>query len=152
MDDRLATRTVETTQELGVPPERAIQAFLRDEDLRGWWKVSRSLVDPRPGGVWTIVWDAYGDPPTNHMWAGTIRELDETRLLIAPMVQNEPDRPLFGPLQLEIFAEPASDGCRLTVLHHGYQHGEHWDWLHEAVVNGWVAVLADMKDWLESES
>ena len=144
------TRTVETTVDVAAAPARVIQAFLQDEDLKGWWRVTRSLVEPQSGGVWSVSWDAYGEQRTHHSWVGVIRELEEGRLVIAPLVQNEPDRPLFGPLVLEIVAEPGADGSRLTVSHHGYQHGEHWDWLHDAVVRGWRGVLAEMKDWFAS--
>ncbi len=141
------TRTVETTVRLNIAAGRAIETFLRDDDLRDWWKVSRSLVEPRPGGVWSIAWDGYGEQQTNHSWAGVIRDLGEDRLFIAPLVQNEPGRPLFGPLQLEIVTAPTDDGCELTVLHHGYRHGDDWDWLHDAVVRGWKEVLGAMKEW-----
>lgn len=145
------SRTVETTVTIAASPGRAIQAFLRDEDLRAWWKVSRSLVVPEPGGVWSIAWDRWGEEQTFHSWTGVIRRLHEHYLFIDPLVQNEPDRPLFGPMALEIRAEPSADGTALTVLHHGYQRGEHWDWIHNAVVRGWESVLADLQGWFESE-
>ncbi len=145
-----ATRTVETTVRLNATPGRTINTFLHDNDLKAWWKVSRSLVEPRPGGVWSIAWDGYGEQQTNHSWTGVIHELDKGRLVVAPLLQNEPGRPLFGPLQLEIVAAPADNGCELTVLHHGYQHGDDWDWLHDAVVRGWSAVLGELQEWLAS--
>ena len=142
------TRTVETTIRIDdVAPERVIEAFLREDDLAAWWHVSRSFVEPVAGGAWSVAWDAYGEQRTNHSWFGVVRELDDRRLVIAPLVQNEPDRPLFGPLALEIVAEARAGGSSLTVRHHGYQRGEHWDWLHDAVVRGWAMVLADMKGW-----
>ena len=146
------TRTVETTIRIDdVAPERVIEAFLRDDDLTAWWHVSRSLVEPVAGGAWSVAWDAYGEDRTNHSWCGVVRELEAHRLVIAPLVQNEPDRPLFGPLALEIVAEPRPGGSTLTVRHHGYQRGEHWDWLHDAVVRGWAGVLSDMKKWFERD-
>ena len=143
------TRTVETTIDIdNVAPERVIEAFLRDDDLTSSWKVSRCLVVPVAGGVWSVAWDGYGEGGTNHSWYGVIRQLDTRRLLIAPLVQNEPDRPLFGPLSLEIVATPIANGTNLTVRHSGYQRGEHW--LHDAVVQGWAGVLANMKAWFQT--
>ena len=145
------TRTVETTIRIDdTPPERLIQAFLQHGDLAAWWHVTRSLVEPVTGGVWSVAWDHYGKQHTDHLWVGVVSELEARRLVIAPLVQNEPDRPIFGPLALEIFAEGVSSGSSLTVRHHGYQRGEHWDWLHDAVVAGWGGALADMKLWAES--
>lgn len=146
----METRTVKTTVVIDAEPARVIQAFLDDGDLKQWWRVSRSLVEPRAGGVWSVAWDNYGEQQTDHSWVGVIREIDTSRLLVDPLVQNEPDRPLFGPLALEVVAEPEGNGTKLTVLHHGYQYGEQWDWLHDAVVRGWKAVLADMRAWFDS--
>ena len=105
-------------------------------------------MEPVAGGAWSVAWDAYGEDRTNHSWCGVVREFEAHRLVIAPLVQNEPDRPLFGPVALEIVAEPRPGGSTLTVRHHGYQRGEHWDWLHDAVVRGWAGVLTDMKKWV----
>ncbi len=146
----METRTVETTVHVVAEPGRVVRAFLDEDDLRGWWRVTRTLVEAEPGGPWSVAWDAYGDAKTDHSWVGVIRELDERRLVIAPLVQNEPDRPLFGPLELEIVVEPVPEGSRLTVLHHGYQRGEHWDWLHDMVVHGWRDVLVELKEHLEA--
>ncbi len=146
--DSHPTRPVETTVHLDAEPQKVIRAFLEDSDLKGWWRVTRSLVEAKPGGTWCIAWDGFGENKTNHSWTGVIRELDERRLVIDPLVLNEPNRPiLFGPLRLEVVAEAADGGTRLTVRHHGYQHGEHWDWLHDVVVLGWKHVLEDMTAW-----
>ena len=146
--DSQSTRTVETTVQLDAEPRRVIRAFLEGADLKEWWRVTRSLVEAKPGGTWCIAWDDFGENKTNHSWMGVIRELDKRQLVIDPLVLNEPNRPiLFGPLRLEVLAEAADDGTKLTVLHHGYQHGEHWDWLYGVVVQGWKQVLADMTDW-----
>jgi uncharacterized protein YndB with AHSA1/START domain len=143
------TRTVETSVDVAVVPGRAIAAFLTHHDLAGWWKVSRSLTEPTLGAPWAVAWDAYGDAGTDHAWFGVVRKLADDRLLIDPLVMNEPDRPLFGPLALEISAQRTDAGSRVTVRHQGYRHGQHWDWLHEAVVIGWKEVLDDYQRWLE---
>jgi hypothetical protein len=63
----------------------------------------------------------------------------------------EPERPLFGPLELEIVVTPAKEGTSLTVYHRGYQSGEHWDWMHDTVETGWQHVLDDMQQWFQLE-
>ena len=145
-----ATRTVETSVRIDdVAPERVIEAFVRHDDLASWWRVTRSLVEPVPGGLWCVTWDEHGEHGTHHSWCGVVYERAARRLVIAPLVQNEPVRPLFGPLTLEIFAAPVTGGASLTVRHHGYQRGEDWDWLHDAVVTGWADVLVDLKAWFD---
>ena len=140
-------RTVTTRIHVPTPPERAVAAFLDAENLAGWWRVSRSFVDPRVDGVWSVAWDDHGEARTNHVWAGSILVVEARRLVVGRLVMVEPNRPLFAPLRLEVVAEPEGDGAGLTVHHHGYGRGEHWDWAHDVVVAGWAHVLDDLRDW-----
>jgi uncharacterized protein YndB with AHSA1/START domain len=147
------TRTVKSSVEIPMTPERALQAFIRSDDLHKWWRVSRSMVDPQPGGLWSVVWDDYGDNETNHAWIGVVEDVSSTRLLIKNLVMIEPGRPLFGPLQLEIVTTPVPDGhSQLTVYHRGYQYGDDWDWMHDTVTTGWKHVLSDLRGWAENSS
>lgn len=142
-----AGRSVITTRELPVAPDRVIRAFLDAEDLAGWWKVSRSLVEPEVGGVWSVSWDDWGEEKTQHSWTGVIEQLSAGRLVIRPMVMNEPGMPLLGPMTLEIRVDPTDGGSSVTVTHSGYGYGGHWDTIHELVVKGWDHVLGEMQAW-----
>lgn len=141
------TRTVETNVIIAASPERVLRAFVDRGDLQGWWQVSRSLVQEHPRGVWSVVWDDYGDAKTQHSWVGLVEEISPRRLRIGHLVMIEPGRPLFGPLELEIVVEPAEGGTSLTVYHRGYRSGKHWDWMHDVVVQGWDRVLGDLQQW-----
>ena len=141
------TRSVETTVAMPADPDKVMQAFLDDADLKGWWKISRSLVEPKVGGIWSITWDDWGEEKTQHAWIGVIEELSDDRLLVGRLVMIEPDMPLLGPLQLEISVAAADGGTSLTVSHRGYRYGDHWDTIYEMVVNGWDHVLGDMQTW-----
>jgi uncharacterized protein YndB with AHSA1/START domain len=149
--DGAASRSVETTVLVPAPPERVLRAFLEPADLRGWWKVSRSLVEAEPGGVWSVTWDDYGEEKTQHAWVGVVEELTPRGLSIGHLVMIEPRRPLFAPLQLEVLVTPAGEGTSLTVVHRGYGHGEHWDWIHAEVVRGWQHVLGDLQAWFRGQ-
>jgi uncharacterized protein YndB with AHSA1/START domain len=146
---RADTRTVETTFFIPASPERVLRSFVDEEDLQGWWKVSRTLVEEHSGGVWSVVWDDYGVDQTQHTWVGVVEELSPRRLRVSHLVMIEPGRPLYGPLQLEVTVTPAPGGSSLTVLHHGYQNGHEWDWIHDTVVRGWRHVLTDMQNWFQ---
>ncbi|MDX1403312.1 MAG: SRPBCC domain-containing protein [Woeseiaceae bacterium] len=145
------SRTVETTRIIPATPQQVLDAFLDDGGLKAWWKVSRSLVERKQGGIWSITWDDWGEDKTQHAWVGEIDELTSDRIVIGRLLMIEPDMPLFGPLQLEIRAEPVDGGTSLTVLHRGYQYGDHWDRIYELVVNGWDHVLGDMQTWATKE-
>lgn len=143
------TRTVETTIHIHASPERVVRAFIEPADLEGWWAVTRSLVEARPGGTWSVAWDDYGEERTHHVWTGVIQEVEPRRLSIGHLVMIEPDRPIFAPLYLDIVASPEDGGTRLTVSHRGYRSGEQWDWMHDTVVAGWQHVLGEMQEWFE---
>ena len=141
------TRSVEASVQIPARPERVLRAFLDAEDLRGWWKASRSLVEPEPGGLWSVTWDDYGAERSHHVWAGRIEEIGPRHLLVTDLLMVEPERRLFGPLQIEVRAEPSAEGTLLTLQHRGYQYGEDWNWAYETVIRGWDHVLGDMQEW-----
>jgi uncharacterized protein YndB with AHSA1/START domain len=145
------TRTVEATTNISASPGEVLEAFLDDGDLKAWWKVSRTLVEQKEGGVWSITWDDWGDEKTHHAWIGVIENLTADRLVIGHLVMIEPDMPLLGPMQLEIRVKPARGGTTLTLSHRGYQYGDHWDKIYDMVVNGWDHVLGDMEAWVQEE-
>jgi uncharacterized protein YndB with AHSA1/START domain len=142
------TRTVKTQVLVAASPERVLRSFVDKDDLEGWWKVSRSLVQERTGGVWSVVWDDYGEAGTQHAWVGMVEEVSPRHLRIGNLVMIEPGRPLFGPLELDVVVAAADGGSTLIVYHRGYQSGEDWDWMHDTVVKGWKHVLGDLQEWL----
>jgi uncharacterized protein YndB with AHSA1/START domain len=145
------TRSVDTELVISASPEKVMQAFLGDDDLKAWWKVSRSLVEPKHGGVWSITWDDWGPEKTQHAWIGVIEEITPNRLVVGHLVMIEPDMPLLGPMRLEITVNPARGGTLLRLSHRGYGYGRHWDSMYEMVVQGWDHVLGDMEAWFKEE-
>ena len=145
------TRSVDTEIIISASPKEVLQAFLSDDDLKAWWKVSRSLVEPKHGGVWSITWDDWGPEKTQHAWIGVIDEVTPDTLVIGHLVMIEPDMPLLGPMQLEITVNPGDGGSVLAVSHRGYGYGDHWDSIYDAVVQGWDHVLGDMEAWAQEE-
>ena len=145
------TRSVDTEIVIAASPEEVLQAFLHDDDLKAWWKVSRSLVEPKHGGVWSITWDDWGSEKTQHAWIGVIDEVTPDTLVIGHLVMIEPDIPLLGPMQLEISVSPTKGGALLRISHRGYRYGDHWDAMYDMVVQGWDHVLGDMAAWFQED-
>ena len=46
------SRSVDTTAAMPTTPDKVIQAFLNDDDLKAWWNVSRSLVEQKAGAIY----------------------------------------------------------------------------------------------------
>lgn len=146
------TRSVITTRIMPASPETVLRAFLDDGDLEAWWKVSRSLVERKENGVWSITWDDYGEEKTQHAWSGVIEELTPNRLVVGHLVMNEPDMELFGPMRLDIDVEAVAGSTSLTVTHSGYRYGGDWDRIYELVVDGWAHVLVEMETWMRESN
>ena len=144
-------RSVDTTATMSATPEKVLQAFLNSDDLESWWKVSRSLVEQKVGGVWSVTWDDWGPEKTQHAWIGVIETITPQRLVIGHLVMIEPDMPLMGPMQIEILVRPGTSGSTVTISHRGYRYGDHWDSMYDAVVRGWDHVLGDMQVWFQEE-
>jgi uncharacterized protein YndB with AHSA1/START domain len=136
---------------ISASPEQVLQAFLSDNDLKAWWKVSRSLVEQKQGGGWSITWDDWGPEKTQHAWIGVIEEIAPDRLVVGHLVMIEPETPLPGPMQLEITVKPAAGATLLRLSHRGYRYGDDWDAMYDAVVQGWDHVLGDMEAWFQEE-
>jgi len=143
------TRSVDTEANLSANPGEVMQAFLDEDDLKAWWKVSRTFVEPKVGGVWSISWDDWGEDKTQHAWIGVIEELTPTSMVIGHLVMIEPDMPLLAPMQIQIIVSAADGGTALALSHRGYGYGDHWDKMYELVVNGWDHVLGDMEAWFQ---
>ncbi len=84
-------RSVDTTANISASPGIVLQAFLQDEDLKAWWKVSRSLVEPRAGGIWSITWDDRRQAKTHRAWIGVIEEITPLGLVVGHLVMIGPD-------------------------------------------------------------
>jgi len=145
------SRSVDTTATMPATPDKVIQAFLSDDDLKAWWKVSRSLVEGEVGGIWSVTWDDWGPEKTQHAWIGVIETITPQRLVVGHLVMIEPDMPLMGPMRLEISVRPVTGGSTVMISHQGYRYGDHWDWMYDAVVQGWDHVLGDMQVWFEED-
>lgn len=145
------TRSVDTEVLISASPEKVMRAFLDGDDLKAWWKVSRTLVEAKQGGIWSITWDDWGPDKTQHAWIGVIDEVAADSLVIGHLVMIEPDMPLLGPMRIEIGVRPAEGGTLLTLSHGGYGYGDHWDTMYDMVVQGWSHVLADMEAWFQED-
>jgi uncharacterized protein YndB with AHSA1/START domain len=144
-------RSVETSIEIRCSPERILQAFTDDKDLKKWWKADKTLVMGQPGGVYIIAWQL-GSQDIKYVTSGTVRfYIPGKELLINNMVYiNHERKTILGPMELYLTARKNSE--QSSVLHlvqNGYQYGGDWDWYYEAVQQGWPYALNLLKEYLE---
>ena len=143
-------RRVEAEIVIKALPHEIVDAFLDVEALRTWWGVQRALVVPEVGGPYLLAWDV-SDQGFGYLSTGTITSLDPMcHLLVSNYTYFNPQRPILGPLTLDVRATAIdANMSRLELCQAGYQNGTDWDWYHDAVTTAWPIVLKSTKQYLE---
>ena len=143
-------RQVESFIQIKCEPSRAIEAFLNEKDLQGWWGVHRCLVEKKLNGAWTVAWEI-SEGGIKYISSGIITAYNPNSVLaISTLVYLNPDRQILGPMKLELFAEKNDDeGTNLQLIQSGYQNGGDWDWYYDAVKSAWPFALGLLKKYLE---
>lgn len=144
-------RYVQANVVMPMTPEEVMDAFIVQRHLKAWWQVSRSHIELRPGGVYTLVWQR-DSSCLNYVSTGIVKEyLPGCQLVIEKMMYVNPERGIFGPMELSVMVTPEEDHTTtLTVVQSGYQDGTDWDWYYEAVKKAWPAALEQARDYLLS--
>lgn len=60
------------------------------------------------------------------------------------MLYLDPERPILGPMQIEIEAREHGTGSGISVHQTGHGGGENCDWCSQAVVEGWPKALESL--------
>lgn len=146
-------RNVKSNIEIAVAPEKVILAFTDAELLKGWWGVERSLIDPKPGGIYTIAW-GISEQGIKYVSSGIIKEYDPAGLLyIENYIYLNPEKNFLGPHELEIKAVAKDNGCWVYLRQGPYPENINadWEWFYQAVLGAWPKVLPELKKFLEKK-
>lgn len=144
-------KSVEASIKIDLHPRDVLDVFTKQEHLKAWWGVSRSLIELKKGGLYSLVWQNNNDS-IDYVSSGIVAEyLPGCQLKIESFVYVNPARPVLGPMELLILSTPEENHTtQLTVIQSGYQQGADWNWLYEAVKYAWPEVLKQIKRYLES--
>lgn len=139
--DRRTGRAIERTVEVAAPPERVWRALTDPAELARW-QCKRAEMDARLGG--RFLWDWSGTPHAEEV-TGTSNLYGEGEVIAA-----EPGRrlelayrvPAFKagthPTLISFALAPALRGCRLTVVHSGFDEGPGpWDGYYRGHRESW---------------
>ncbi len=140
---------VEAKIAIRTSPAAVFSAFTELEHLHGWWGVERKLIELKPGGLYTLIWQIT-ENGIGFVSTGIMKVYKpEKRLLIGDFVYINPEKPILGPMSLTLETTQKSNYTELKVTQDGYQKGEDWDWYYEAVKNAWPMALETLKNYLE---
>lgn len=109
-------RKVEASMIIHKSPELVLGAFTEYYQLKIWWNVDRALIDLRKGGVYSLVC-GISDKGMNYVTTGIIGEyLPACQLRIDPLVYFNPERTIFGPMELLVMTTPENGKTTLTII------------------------------------
>ena len=131
---------------------RILEAFISSMDLKGWWGVSRALIEPNKAGLYSLAWIGESNNGYLYVSTGIIDSyVPGEELIIAKLVYFNFERAILGPFRLTITVKQVdADHSKIDVVQSGYQDGSDWDWYYSSVVKGWPHALELLKDWLET--
>jgi uncharacterized protein YndB with AHSA1/START domain len=142
-------RKVEASIEINCPAQKVFDAFTEPSLLKGWWRVDRSLVEKKQGGIYALARDI-SDKGFRYISTGIITVyIPGKELLVDHFVYFNPEKEILGPTWLAIKIEEQDDLSLLQLIQGGYQHGEDWDWFYIAVKDAWPQALEALKEYLE---
>lgn len=142
-------RLVAASIDIEAKPDKILQAFLRQEHLHKWWGVSRSLIEPKAGGLYTLAWEI-SDQGIKYVSSGIIAELIPSEyLMVRNFVYLNAEKQILGPMELEVdLLVTDQNTTKVGVVQSGYQYGGDWDWYYNAVVQAWPQTLELLKNYL----
>lgn len=144
------SRVAEASTTISAPPQIVLQQFLSVPAMCAWWGATRGLVEPMPGGAWAMAWEAPGEG-FRHVSTAIVADLHPAeRLVLEGCLYFHPERPVFGPMRIEIRSEGLEMGTLLRVRQEGFGAGPDWDWYYGEVVKGWPSALEAVKRSLEA--
>jgi uncharacterized protein YndB with AHSA1/START domain len=142
---------------IGAAPTRVLGAFTDPQALAVWWQAVRSVVAPRPLGVFAVEWEPTPEADDllgrlGGVFHGTIVDYKPGRiLLVADAWWLPPDTDPIGPMALEVSCAMDGPACRLRVRQSGSEDSPRWQRYYAVVDHGWRTSLTALKDYVERQ-
>jgi uncharacterized protein YndB with AHSA1/START domain len=144
-------RIVEHSIEIATNPSQVIRAFTEPELLRAWWGVERALVEKRPGGLYSLVWNI-SDKGMGYVSTGIVQQCEPNGLFeVSDIVYFNHERAILGPMTLRVIAKVKDGKTLLNINEGGHQDGGDWDWYHSEVSASWPNAVQKLKAFLEAQ-
>lgn len=145
------SRNVDTSLIIKSTSEDLIDAFVNPRTLKQWWLVEKSLIEPKVGGAYTLIWNINANG-VGYVMSGSILAFNpKSQLIITNLVYINPQRPVLGPMTLTVEASTEEGLTKLYICQDGYGKGEDWDWYYDAVKKAWPLAIDNLKQYIEKE-
>lgn len=146
----MSTRKHVHEETFSVSPERLFALLHTPSSIRQWWGVSRAIVLPVSGGLWTAAWGDVEDDP-DYSTSATIQEFDPPRrMVLSDYRYHAKTGPLPFPANFvtEFSVSPNSEGASLRVTQDGFPMGPEADEFYAGCKQGWEDTFAGIRRYL----
>jgi hypothetical protein len=133
--------------------------LINEEDLKGWWGVTRSFAVARPLGMYAIEWPStdFKDDLLGRLGGalhGTVMDFRAHQsFFLAEVYWQPPDGEPIGPMALEIQCRSHGNGRQtmLTVKQSGEGDGPRFERYFAILNRGWEGALSELKTFIDRE-
>ncbi len=144
-------RFVQTEIRIRSSAEEILDHFIDPAKLNGWWGVEDTFIQPRDGGLYTLVWgkSQYG---ARYVSSGQIKFLNPREFLhLEKLLYFNPHKPIIGPTSLNYDVEEHNAYSILRIKQSGFEKGGYWDWYYQVVQASWPDALTLLKKFIEKQ-
>jgi uncharacterized protein YndB with AHSA1/START domain len=141
---------------LEASPAAVLDAFFDPDALAAWWRVTRSLCNPRPLGGYSLEWESteWQDDTLGRLggaFRGTVIEFKKGReFFVADAYWLPPDGEPIGPMALEARCSLRGYQTILDVRQSGWEDSKRWSRYYEILSTGFPLALDELKAYVES--
>jgi hypothetical protein len=135
---------------------RILDAFFNADDLKTWWRVTRSLCTPRDLGSYAVEWQPteWSDDVLGRMggvFRGTVMEFTPGRqFFVADTYWLPPDGEPIGPMAFEAACTPLGERVVLHVRLSGGDRNQRWMRYYELLEPRLTRALEHLKTHVEA--
>lgn len=147
--------TIDFTHHVQVSPERVWQAFVTEEGLQRWLKVSRADIPLTPGAAFSLTWETQGrlTGQTIHGYHGLVHQVIPDRLLALEWVLPFSKETTYFSLQIQpsfaLFGEDRGPECDIWIIHSGFPTEGIGLFEYDGHFRHWRQAIGDLAAWLE---
>ena len=143
-------RSINSSIRINSSAELILQAFIDPVQLKQWWGVQKSYIQPKAGGTYVLIW-LHSDEGIKFIQTSKIGLINKrSQLQLEDVLFINSEKGIFGPYSIKIEVQSLSNHSIVTITQNGFEKRMDDDWYFELMSKSWPEVLLFLKQHLES--